>query len=71
LASRTEDKGPLSGGLETTDGVGVTMVVPANVDLTFDRNDGIRPGSGSSENGLGKVVRAATVEGLVEGGRSR
>lgn len=51
------------------------MGVPAKVDLTLERKEGISPGSGSSVKGLGKVVSAATGEGFpepawVEGGLS-
>lgn len=34
--------------------------------MTIDKNEGISPGSGSSEKGFGKVVRAAIGEGLAE-----
>lgn len=43
-------------------------VAAENVDLTFERKDGMIPGSGSSEKGLGKVVSAGAPigDGLVE-----
>lgn len=45
---------------------GAAVVVEEKVCLTFERNEGRRPGSGSSLKGLGKVVRPDTGDGRDE-----
>lgn len=47
-------------------GTAGTEAEEENVDLTFERMEGRRPGSGSSANGLGKVVSPETGEGRDE-----